>query len=168
MSSLSPDLKADLLAAAMERVGFAIWQVQALEETIADYVVIRIRGERGMGREKAHALLEVAQRETFGGLVRTLINEGILDAALANRLTFAVDERNWFAHRGRRETRGMLKKPDLYEALITRAEKLAEEALALNKMLGSQLIEFVKSSGVDEAKWAREADSLARSWGLRD
>ncbi len=168
MNALDPDVKTDLLAHAMERVGFAIWQVQALEETVANYLVIRVRGEKGMGRAKGQELLDVALGMTFGGLVKALKGAGVLEASLAARLSAAVDERNWFAHRGRRETRGMFSRPALYESLIVRAARLAEEALVLNKIVGNELVAFVKASGVDEKKWAREADNLAKSWGLRD
>jgi hypothetical protein len=62
----------------------------------------------------------------------------------------------------------MFANPALYESLIVRAERLADEVGALNKILGQELIDFVAASGVDKERWAREADALARAWGIRD
>lgn len=164
---LSPDETADLLAAAMQRVGFAIWQVQGVEEAAATYVVMRIKGSRGMGRQKAHELLSSAYRRTFGSLVTELEKAGILEAPLATRLKSAVEERNWFVHHGRRDTRGMFSRPELYAALIARADKLAHEALALQKQLAADIKGFAMASGATEKQLEEEATRLARSWGIR-
>lgn len=168
MMGFPRESRPDLLASAMEHVGFAIWQVQALEDTAAHYLVIRVHGHKGMGREKGHALLEAAHGRTLGALARSLKEAGVLEDDVATRLSTAVNERNWFAHRGRRETRGMFNKPELYQSLIRRAENLADESLALNRLLSERLVAFVKASGVDQAKLEQEADRLAAAWGIRD
>jgi len=159
--------KAELLAIAMQRVGFAIWQVQGLEDAAAAYLVVRVRGAKGMGRQKAQKLLAEAQSHTLGWLVTELQKSGVVQESFASRLKEIVEDRNWLVHRGRRETIGMLSKPALYASLSARADKVAEDALALQKELAGEIRRFVIASGASERRLDEEAARLAKAWGIR-
>ena len=157
----------DLLSAIMERVGFAVWQVQELENTAAHFLVIRVRGTRGMGRSKGHELLARAQQHTFGVLINELAAAGVLERELAEQLAKTVDERNWLVHRARRESRGLLVKESVYKQLWARTEQLASDALGLTKRLAEETEKYVVSQGVSEEQLERESAILAKAWGLR-
>lgn len=158
--------KADLLSQAMERVGFAIWQVQAAEEAAATFVVIRLKGSKGMGRTKGHSLLRGVQKRTFGALVAELQKADVLEERLVTRLRKATEERNWLVHRGRRESSGMLSKPDVYRTLMQRVDALAEQALQLQKELGDQIKQFVVASGVSEEQLNEEVAHVTKDWDV--
>lgn len=159
--------KAAKLSTLMQAVGFAVWQVQSLEDTAASYLVIRVRGKKGIGAEKGEALLQDAQGLTFGMLVGELTRAGVLDEGLAGQLDRIVKERNWLVHRARRETRGVLSNDTLYDALLGRAERLGQDAEALLKQLSDACLAFVVASGISRAQLDQAADKIARAWGLR-
>jgi hypothetical protein len=60
------------LALLMQRVGFAVWQLQELETTVATYVVVRIRAHRGMGVAPGELLMKKAEGRTLGSLLTEL------------------------------------------------------------------------------------------------
>jgi uncharacterized protein YutE (UPF0331/DUF86 family) len=155
-----------LLSTLMEQVGYAVWQVQALEDAAAHYLVVRVRGSKGMGQSEANTILNKAQTMTFGRLVRELTAAGVLERALADRLTHAVGERNWLVHQARRETHGLLVNETLYASLLHRTTQLSEEALTLQQEVGSALEAFVLASGLSKDDLDREAAAIARSWGM--
>ena len=159
--------KANLLAELMQRVGFALWQLQELETTTATYVVLRLREARGIGRERARELVKDAEKQTFGTLLRELKHKGVLSKAAADKLFTALENRNWLVHRSRRESRGILNKPQLYMGLVERLEQIAADALALNKELAAQVKAHVLQAGISEKVLEQEADRLAKAWGIR-
>lgn len=52
-----------------------------------------------------------------------------------------------------------------YNHLAARITSIAEEATTLNTILGSELVDFIISSGVDRKIIDEEADRLKESWG---
>ena len=158
--------KAELLAAAMERVGHAVWQVQALEDTLAHYVVVRVRGVERIKQDQADVLLASAQKRTMGALITELEKAGVVPDGLNERLRPVLEERNWLVHHARRETRGMLSKPEVYNTLQIRAEALMDESLALNKSLAAELESFVLTLGVSQEAIDTAAERLMKQWGI--
>jgi hypothetical protein len=156
---------AGLLAALLQRVGYAFWQLCECEDTAAHYLVIRVKASRGIGAERGEALLSNAQRRTFGSLLHELKEAGVLEARLERRLLALLEERNWLAHRAKRESRGIIYRDQDFDRLVSRLDGIAEEATSLNTLLGRALEEFVVSLGIDPAFIEREAKRLAESWG---
>jgi hypothetical protein len=150
----------------MQRVGFAVWQLQELENTSATYVVLRLRQTRGVGVKRGKEIAALVEKATFGKLLRELQRAGILPNGLAGRLEGALEERNWLVHRARREYRGVLADMALYSSLSQRVDKLAEDARVLLNELGGEVESFIRSSGIDMEAVDREAQRLAASWGL--
>ena len=60
---------ADRLSAITQKVGFALWQLQELEGVSAQYFVLLVQAEKGMGLNEANALIEKAQHKTFGATI---------------------------------------------------------------------------------------------------
>lgn len=157
---------AERLAALMQQVGFALWQLQELENTAAGYIVVRLRNARGAGVERGAAISTEVERLPLGRLVSDLAQAGVVAPDLASRLKTLLDDRNWLVHRSRREHRGVLSSDAMFAGLLTRLEGIADRALALNKELASEMEEYVVGSGVSRDFIDREAERLARSWGL--
>lgn len=154
-----------LLAALLQRVGYALWQAAECEDTLAHYVVVRVRSSRGIGEAAGHALLEQVQRKTFGSLLQELRAAGVLESDMELRLGPLLDERNWLVHRAKRESRGVLNDLAELDRLVARLDRLAEEATDVNQILAVRLEEFIVTAGVDRAMIDREAAGLIAAWG---
>lgn len=157
--------RSQLLIQILTRVGYAVWQAAECEDTLAHYIVIRLRSAQGIGEEAGLALLEKAQSRTFGNLLHELRTAGILSSDHEERLSKLVDERNWLVHRAKRENRGVLNDIERVDPLIARIDHIADEALALHKSLAAEIEEFVVDSGVDRSVIDVEAARLAETWG---
>jgi hypothetical protein len=156
------------LAALMQRVGFAIWQLQELETTVATYLVIRVHAQSGIGVERRDALFRAAEGRTFGSLLTELAKSGVIEKDLAVKLREVLEERNWLIHRGRRENRGMLANAKQYDSLVERLDALSDQSLELLKSLAADVERYVLDTGVSRDVIDAEADCLARSWGMLD
>jgi uncharacterized protein YutE (UPF0331/DUF86 family) len=157
--------QASALTALLQRVGYAIWQSAECEDALAIWVVIALRCSRGMGEETAAPILEAAQRQTLGQLLRQLETNETLEPWLLTRLKKLIDERNWLVHHAKRQNRGVLNNLDQFDDLVKRIDWIAEEATALQSILGRKLEEFVVSAGVDPEEIDQQAESLQREWG---
>jgi hypothetical protein len=167
-SDPSNDLRAaqaELLTQLLARVGYAVWQAAECEDSLAHYLVVRLRSARGVGEEKGRDLLEKAQSRTFGHLLKELREKGVLKPELEVRLVGLLDERNWLIHNAKRTNRGVLNDMQIFDALANRIDALATEALELNKLLQQELEEFIVKAGVDRGAIDREADALLKRWG---
>src|SRR3954470_12887409 len=87
--------RADILSALLARVGYTFWQLSECEDTVAHYLVIRLKAARGIGEDVGEQLLSNAQKRTFGSLLGELRDAGVLQASLETRLLALLEERNW-------------------------------------------------------------------------
>ena len=157
--------EAELLAQVLTRVGYALWQASELEDTLAHYVVVRLRSSRAIGEEEGTKLLMKAQSRTFGHLLKELRDAGIFETPLEARISTLLEERNWLVHRAKRENRGILNNMQSLDALVERLDRIGAEATQLNSLLGQELERFVIASGVDRSYVDREANALLKRWG---
>lgn len=148
------------------RLGHALWHLQALENTVAGYVVVRLRETRGIGVERATQVTAEAEGLTLGRLVGQLKVAGVMPGELATRLEALLEKRNWLVHHSWRETRGVLADRVALTQLLDRLDAIAADALALNKELCQVMEEYVVSAGVSLEFINAEADRLARQWGV--
>lgn len=156
------------LGALMQRVGYALWQLQVLEDVVAAHVVVRLRAARGVGAERGKEISAEVLRKPLGALIAELAKAGVVAHDLAARLKPLLDDRNWLVHRSRRESHGALSDNETYATLSTRLRQIADRALALSKDLGAELEEYVVESGVSRDFINQEAGRLARSWWLNE
>lgn len=106
-----------------------------------------------------------ARRRTLGSLVTELREAGALESSTQDRLDKLVAERNWLAHRAKRESRGIIFDDVAYRNLSLRLESISDEASSVLKLVGDQLLEYVSSTGVDMSAADGEAVRIASSWG---
>ena len=154
------------IAEAMQAVGFALWQLQSLEETAVTWVVVRLHASRGMGREAGVELSKKPERRTLGSVLKELREAGVVPAELAEELLAVLELRNWLVHRARKEFHGMLTSDELLISLHSKVSAIASRALAAQKSAAAELEQFVLSSGVSKETIDREASALAKEWGL--
>ncbi len=157
--------RAGLLTALLERVGYTFWQLSECEDAVAQYLVVRLKATKGMGEEPGTKLLESVRRRTFGSLLKELRDNGVLPPALQGRIEELLEERNWLVHRSKRESRGVLFKSEQFDQLVARLATIADEALAVQKLVAEAIEEYVVGNGVDRAQIETEAARVVREWG---
>ena len=135
-----PPIDRFVLQDVFYKVGFALWQIQELESTIANYLVMVHKFEPGVAREEAESALEKTRRKTLGQLLGQLKSERPEPSELVERLDQFVEYRNWLAHRSRAETRKLVYQPSRTHELFSRLDWIAAEALALMKLFAEELI----------------------------
>lgn len=154
------------LAALMQAVGFALWQLQELENTAASFIAVRLRNTRGVGLERGGEIAAEVEGRTLGGMVKELVAGGVISDEIGSRLAIVLEERNWLVHRARRETRGILGNDDIYGGTMQRLEVMADRSLALTRELGAAVEAYVIESGVSPEFIEQEGERIARSWGV--
>ncbi len=139
--------KANRLNAIAERIGFAIWQLQELERSSAQYYVLIVKASPGMGIEKGKVLLDDALSKTFGKTVSRLQKSGRVPDELMIRLQKLLDERNWLVHNSRATSRSAVHDQTVCHQLIQRINGIADEALALLGEVVKQVEAFILTQG---------------------
>lgn len=92
-------MKADRLHAITQRVGYALWQLQQLEGSTAQYFVLVVEARPGMGLAAGEVLTEKALSRTFGATITQLTKAKQLPQAVETQFKALLAERNWLVHR---------------------------------------------------------------------
>lgn len=158
--------KSELLAGLTQSIGFAVWQLQELEWTMATFIVLLLKAHRGIGQEIGEQLLATAGKRTLGSLINEAKAAKLLQEKLATRLEKILDDRNWLIHRSRREHRHILSSRSGSATLIARIEAISDEALLLLKTVAELTDQYVRKSGISEKTIARETQRLLKEWGM--
>jgi hypothetical protein len=143
-------MNSEVLVQAFQYVGFALWQIQELETTLAHYLVIVHKIEPGVAVDIAEGILEKARKKTLGQLVKELKSEEKVPQGLFERLESFVEHRNWLAHRSRGESRKHLYQAQSNHIFFDRVDWIADEALSLGKAFCEEIVKFVEKHGVSK------------------
>ncbi len=150
--------KADRLSTITQRVGFALWQIQELESCTAQYFVLLVQAQKGMGIAEGDALIEEAQAKTFGSTIRLITKARLMDPEIETRFISLLSERNWLVHRSRLGSRKAVHDDNAMGLLIARLDTLVNEATSLLKEVGARAEMFVRQHGVS----AEHIDSMSQ------
>ena len=165
MSDLTHQLeKADRLASITQKIGFALWQFQELEGVSAQYFVLLAQASRGMGQSEGIALVEKAQRKSFGATIHQLAKADLLNEELEAFFGRLLVERNWLVHRSRADSRNAIHSVRAMQQLVTRLDSMADGALQLLTNIGSLTEAHVKKHGVTEGSIESMASELLAQW----
>jgi hypothetical protein len=155
---------ADRLHDVTQRVGFALWQLQELEGATAQYYVGVVEAEPGMGVEAGNALTERALARTFGATISLLTRAKNLPKEDESRFRKLLAERNWLVHNSRSTSRAAIRKGVGISELVTRLDEIADEALALLKVVLRESDLFVRARGIPEARIRELTEKTLRQW----
>ena len=165
MSDLETQLrKADRLDAITKHLGFALWQLQALEDATAQHYVLVALATRAMGIEAGKKLDDSVKGNTFGKTIHALRNAGKMPAATEMRFLALLKERNWLVHSSRATSRTAVLDDQACKLLLVRLEQLAEEARLLLREVGNASEEFVLQNGVPKDEVDRLTQEILNSW----
>ena len=161
-------LNADRLNAVTQRVGFALWQLQELEGTSAQYYVLVVHATPGMGLMAGQALVDKAQSKTFGSTITQLTKAKQLPREVEKRFQALLVERNWLVHSSRSSSRDAIHSDQACDRLIERLDTIAEEARLLLKEVVKHAEAFVKKHGVNTANIDKIASQTLKKWHGED
>ena len=160
--------EAGRLSLIAERIGFTLWQLQELEGMAALYVVLITQAKKGMGSEAGIALLKPVQSLPFGGILTMITKANLLDSDLQARFMKVLDERNWLVHRSRGTSRNVISSGSGMAEVVGRVDVLAEEALALLRILGSMIDAYVREQDVSMEDVDERASTMLNEWHASD
>jgi len=156
--------KATRLAAITQRIGFALWQIQELEDVVAQYFVLLVQAKKGMGLDAGKALVDKAQNKTFGGTIHQMVKAGLLSPEVEFRFSNLLSERNWLVHKSRRTSRSAIHSNSVAQKLLIRLNSMADESKALLKEIGLVAERYVENQGVSEQKIEAAANQILEQW----
>lgn len=160
---------AERLDEITQRIGFALWQLQELEQVSATYFfVLLTKPTRGMGLEAGEASVVKTQGETFGQSISKLRAENLVSDELETRVLGLLRERNWLVHASRSDSHGAVYANATFESLKLRLDKLAEAALALILEIGILAERHVIAHKVPQQEIDVGAATLLKSWREND
>lgn len=157
-------LQSDRLLAITHRVGFALWQLQELEATSAQYFVLVVHAKAGMGIAAGQELVDKAKSKTFGSTINQLVKAKQLPQEVEDRFKALLSERNWLVHSSRASSRPAIHNDHACQILIERLDIIAEEARLLLKEVAKQVEAFVKRHGISTANIAELASQTLSEW----
>src|SRR6266446_4881713 len=101
MLPISPQDFADVT----RRVGFAVWQLQALEQVAACHLILVHKASPATAREEVQSMFQKTEKNTLGQLFGQIRDATGNAASFLPRFEALVEERNWLIHRSRHQNR---------------------------------------------------------------
>jgi hypothetical protein len=169
MTNLEQQLDtANRLSEITQRIGYALWQIQELEGVSATYYVLVEKATFGMGVVAGNELEEEAKKKTFGVTIHKIVKAGLLSAEIESRITSLLMERNWLVHSSRADSRNAIHSDNEMRKVLTRLNKIADEALYLLKHIGSLTEKYAKDHGVTSSYIDEKSKEILKQWHSTD
>lgn len=165
MTSQHEDLlkaaRVDLIA---RKVGFALWQLQELEVSAAQCLILFTKARSGISPSAGQVLIEKAQRKTFGRTVSDLLKTKQMSQAVELRFKRLLFERNWLVHQSRSTSRDAVHHEQACERLVERLESIAQEALLLLREVADRVEVFVRRYSITPEQVEKLSAEILKKW----
>lgn len=159
--------RARLLAELQSELGRAVWQTQALEDTLAHLIAIALDLPAGASLDEAEQVLKNVRKQMLGRLLRRVREVIHFDDSFEPFINRFLDERNWLIHRSWRMSHGILLKPNEYRTLRIRVRRVGDEALELNRLFAGLIESWARERGVDEQRVKDLEEEFLNVWSQR-
>jgi hypothetical protein len=159
-----PPLDSTAIQEIWQKVGFALWQIQELESTLAMYLTLVHKIKPDIARAEAEEVLEKTRRRTLGQLLNEVKGKEKIPSDLVKKLDAFIKERNWLVHRSREKSRHEVYQPQRLPVLFHRSDTIAEEAFCLNKAFYKELKTFILAKGISQKELDANAQKIVNSW----
>jgi len=147
------------------RIGSTVWQIQALEDTLAHFITIALKvTDRSKAMDEAEKVLGDVRGLTLGRLVGEIKTSIQLPEGFEESLKTFLDERNWLIHRIWRLHHTDIYHADRFSLLLKRIDKLADESKKFNHIFADMLERYVVSKGVSREFIDNEAEKTLKKW----
>jgi hypothetical protein len=145
-------------------VGYAVWQIQVLEQVLASYLVMVHQITTDTARTEVETMFLKTAKHTLGQLFSAIRKTGGGPESLLPRLERFIVERNWLVHRSRHENRSDLYSPAKRTALRQRLCSIADEALLLMKAFQQATEDHLIGQGMTKAEIDARAKQIRKEW----
>jgi uncharacterized protein YutE (UPF0331/DUF86 family) len=159
---------AERLDVIAKRVGFALWQLQELENVAAQCFVLLAQAVPGMGEAAAAPLLDAARSKTFGQTCRLLVEAKLLSADLESALRKLLLERNWLVHDSRLTNRAAVHNDVAMRRLLKRVDAIPDAVSAVMPQLAALAQAHAARHGVSKEFIDQHTAALLAHWHLDD
>lgn len=148
----------------VSQIGFAVLQIQVLEQALAVHFVLVHKVSVEMARSEIEELFLKTEKRTLGQLFKSIPNTNQATLTLLLRLKSFVEERNWLIHRVRHENGTDFYSGAKRTALIQRIIAIAEEALALQKAFQKTTEDHLVAQGISMIEIESRAAKIFQDW----
>jgi len=152
------------LAELTRRVGYAVLQIQELEETLQVHLVRVYKADEKAAWREVEAMFEKTSKQTLGRLFYAIRDKGKCPPNLLSRLEHCVEERNWLVHRSRRENPKNVRSDAKRSEVIVRITAVVNEALSLMTTFQELTEAHLIERGADRATIQARAAEIRREW----
>jgi len=157
-------LTAEELAELTRLIGYAVLQIQELEEILQLHLVLVHKADAKTARRDVETMFAKTAKHTLGQLLGDIREKGKSPSDLLSRLEHFVDERNWLIHRSRRENPRNLRSDAKRSQVIARITAVVNEALSLMMTFQELTEAHLIALGVERATIHARAAEIRREW----
>ncbi|MFZ2656719.1 MAG: hypothetical protein WAX69_17430 [Victivallales bacterium] len=143
-------------------MGFALWQAQLFEEVLAIHLMHVL--SENLTQEQAAELLEKHYDRTLGQLLDKLKNHCEVKPGFERRLEEFKKERNWLAHRIRREDHTAIYNELKFQELLNRLDLLNEEGKLLANIMIAMCEKWCIAEGVPSETLKNRREKTLQEW----
>ena len=164
-------MTADELAEFFGAIGAAIWHCQYLEDILVQFLSGKIIHERRCSDEKVHydegmALIADKRKITLGPLIDSCYKRKIIKHEDIDRFLAFKENRHWLVHRSLTESGDDLYLKSTRMVVFERIAAVEDDAVALKKIVVSDLDIWLRTHGVDlESTSAQAREDLRKLKG---
>lgn len=156
----------ELISSLQTVVGAALWQCQALEESLIHILLIGIKIDSNSEENVVEEIFKKYGELTLGQLANQIEKVPDVPLDLKQRLTLLKRERNWLAHKSWSDIlpHANTYPPKLLNNYLERIVKINDEALSLNNSFADVLDERIIRSGVKKEYLERKTKEIYMRW----
>jgi hypothetical protein len=156
----------ELISSLQTVVGAAMWQCQALEESLIHILLIGIKIDNNSNENVVEEIFKKYGELTLGQLANQIQNISDIPLVLKQRLSQLKRERNWLAHKSWSDILPHANSypPNKLNDYLEKIIKINDEALSLNKLFADVLDERIIKSGVKKEFLERKTKEIYMRW----
>lgn len=128
-------------------IGKVLWEIQALEETLARLIAVVFKTPAKASLVEARAVLDGVRSGTMGRLVNETRRLLSFDQFATIFVTRLVEQRNWLVHRSWRTHRHYLTEEETYTDLRYRISRLSSDAIEFNALFLGVISDWASEHG---------------------
>ncbi|HOJ06245.1 MAG: hypothetical protein HND40_14705 [Ignavibacteriota bacterium] len=154
----------ELISSLQTEVGAALWQCQALEESLVHILLIGIKIDNNSHNNIVEEIFKKYGELTLGQLANQIENISDIPLVLKQRLSQLKRERNWLAHKSWSDILPHANSypPNKLTDYLERIIKINDEALSLNKSFENVIDERIIKSGVKKESLEKKQRKFIR------
>jgi hypothetical protein len=153
-----------VVEAAWTRIGYAVWQLQTVEDTLVAHHVMLYEVEVGCEQHAFETAIDRRRGQTLGTLLKLPGFETSLSVEIRGRLISLLAERNWLLHRSRREVHVELNTEAGASSVLARISAIGDDATILAKSVQRATEAGLAKKGISPEQITRNADAILRAW----